>query len=829
MGKKWRIKRKTVFVLLLAVLLLATGFLIIPETVKASGFVDFVQDATYRYSSYSLENYDLDFYVDMSWTWLPWNWTDGIGRSIMYGVYCFTNALWTLSRYISFATGEIVTEAYRLDLISELSDTIGANLQKLAGVSPSGFSAEGFYPGFIMLIIAVTGGYTAYVGLIKREFSKALSAVINMLIIFICSTAFIAYAPTCIKSINDFSADISTGALKLGIGLTMPGAASGEDGSVDLIRDNLFNVQIYQPWLLMQYGTTDVSGVIGEDRVNRLLSVSPEEAYGETREAVVKDEIENHNNTRMTTTKVAARFGEVLLIFIVNLAISIFVTLLSGLMIFSQILFIIYVLFLAVSFVISMFPTFNGLAKKSLMKVFNVILQRTGYVLIITITFMISTMVYSISGNHSFVVIGLLQIIVYAGVFLNLGDILQFMSVQQDRGMNKLGLLGGALVYRKMRRSGARHERRAEERKEKVKRAAAGAVTGAAGWAHNKIDQKAGEAMRQQFAQDRQRRAEKRARQKNRFDYTASKDTPKTSGADFHGTSSSQLLNKYLNRVHGRDFGRVRDGRYKPAKNAPKVNEFGFESGVQNEDIKKFRRPELWKDRVTGKNLRDKYQGNVIKNKADGAVKGASVETDAHSGRRYYAAEKRKVPKADHIQRGGKHSPVNQQLKNKITMSRRMNHAYEKAETSERDSISTGAEQYRGTAMKPEQQRSIAARSEQQRGITPRSEQQRGTTARIEQQGGTVARPGQQRDTAIRPGQMGTAGNNMERQASLSAVRNMRQEDTYMSKGKTESSNWKRESVNWRAGGNGRPSPQENSSRRNRKSGKRGTGNWRGQ
>lgn len=672
--------KKAGLILFILALFITAGFLLIPDMVKASGIVQITQDMTHRYSSYGLENYDLDFYVDMSWTWLPWNWTDGIGRGVMYGVYCFTNALWSLSRFISFATGEIVSEAYRLDLISELSDTIGLNLQKLAGVSSSGFSTEGFYPGFIMLIIIVTGTYVVYTGLIKRESSKALSAVINVLVIFICSTAFIAYAPTCIKSVNEFSADISTGALTLGTGLTMPGAASGDGDSVDLIRDNLFNVQIYQPWLLMQYGTTDIS-TIGEDRVNSLLSVSPDDAYGETRETVVKEEIKTYNNLRMTTTKVTARFGEVLLIFIVNLAISIFVILLSGLMIFSQILFIIYVLFLSVSFVVSMFPTFNGLAKQSLMKVFNVILQRAGYVLVTTITFMISTMVYSISGNHSFVVIGLLQVIVYAGVFLNLGDILQFMSVQSDKGMNKLGLVGGALVYRKMRRSGARQERRAEERKEKVKRAAVGAVTGAAGWAQGKLDQKAGNAMRQQFALDRERRAQERARRKNRFDYTVSDTAPEASRADFHGASTGQVLDKYYNRVHGRDFGKVRKGRYKPTNNVPKVNKAGFERAVQEEDVNKYRHPELWKERITDRKLRAEYQGNVMKNrKMDVSQAGIKTGSAKSEGKKYHVTQKEKIPSAVNMQRIKETASIG-----RMEPEEKNNHAHVKTGTLERE------------------------------------------------------------------------------------------------------------------------------------------------
>ena len=112
-------KRKIVRYLLitLSVILGVLVFLSITSTVvHAAGLVDnSVSDAN-TYSKYPLENYQLDFYVDSSWDWLPWNWLDGIGKSIQYGLYAITNFVWTVSLYISNATGYVVQEAYKLDL-----------------------------------------------------------------------------------------------------------------------------------------------------------------------------------------------------------------------------------------------------------------------------------------------------------------------------------------------------------------------------------------------------------------------------------------------------------------------------------------------------------------------------------------------------------------------------------------------------------------------------------------------------------------------------------------------------------------------------------------
>ncbi len=64
-----------------------------------------------------------------------------------------------------------------------------------------------------LLLILVLGVYVAYTGLIKRETTKAIHAVMNFVLVFILSASFIAYAPDYIKKINDFSSDISNASL----------------------------------------------------------------------------------------------------------------------------------------------------------------------------------------------------------------------------------------------------------------------------------------------------------------------------------------------------------------------------------------------------------------------------------------------------------------------------------------------------------------------------------------------------------------------------------------------------------------------------------------
>ena len=427
-GLSWKIAGKVIGRVLLALLLILLLLAVFGTAAHAAGLVDDTVDAANEYSKYPLDNYQLDFYVDSGWDWLPWNWLDGIGKQVMYGLYAITNFIWTISLYLSNATGYLIQEAYSLDFISSTADSIGKNMQTLAGVTTGGLSSEGFYIGFLLILILVVGLYVAYTGLIKRETTKAIHAVVNFVVVFVLSASFIAYAPDYIKKINDFSSDISTASLDLGTKIMLPDSDSAGKDSVDLIRDSLFSIQVQQPWLLLQFGNSDIEE-IGADRVEALVSVSPSADDGATREDVVKTEIEDNDNDNLTIPQVINRLGMVFFLLIFNLGITIFVFLLTGMMIFSQILFIIFAMFLPISFLLSMIPSYENMAKQAIVRVFNTIMTRAGITLIVTVAFSISSMFYNISTDYPFFMIAFLQIVCFAGIYMKLGDLMSMFSL----------------------------------------------------------------------------------------------------------------------------------------------------------------------------------------------------------------------------------------------------------------------------------------------------------------------------------------------------------------------------------------------------------------
>lgn len=472
MRKKWGMKtkrlqkpRKQILSAFLVCMLLTGLFLSAAnmEVSAASGLVDETIDTGNLYSQYSWNNYQLDFYVDTSWDWLPWNWLDGMGNNLSYAFYGLSNVIWEISVLLSSGTGYIVQQTYALDFISDMADSIGKNIQVLAGMSTGSkrFNADGFYTWMLIFVVLIVGGYMGYVGLMKRETTKAVSAAVNMFVIFLLTAAFIAYAPQYIKNINDFSSDLSNGVLELGTKLVMPGNDEMGKKATDKIRNNLFAVQVYKPWLLLQFGTTDENAIESEriaagidgNRIRSVLSVSPLANFGEDRQAAVKTEIETYKNANMTVTNVASRFGIVILIGFLNLIISIFVIIMCGMVVFTQLMFIIFALYLPLNFILSMLPTYNGLLKKAVLKLFNTILMRAGLTLLITIAFSLSAMIYSMSGDYPFLMVAFLQIVVFVGIYLKMDEILSMVALGDGSG-NKRGRflrsMGRYMVMRKL-------------------------------------------------------------------------------------------------------------------------------------------------------------------------------------------------------------------------------------------------------------------------------------------------------------------------------------------------------------------------------------------
>ena len=179
----------------------------------------------------------------------------------------------------------------------------------------------------------------------------------------------------------------------------------------------------------------------------------------------MKIEIEDNDNNNLTIPQVVNRLGMVFFLLFFNLGITIFVFLLTGMMLFSQILFIIFAMFLPISFLLSMIPSYESMAKQAIVRVFNTIMTRAGITLIVTVAFSISSMFYNISTDYPFFMVAFLQIVCFAGIYMKLGDLMSMFSLNANDSQSM-----GRRIFRRPYLYLAHRARRMERR-------LAGAVT----------------------------------------------------------------------------------------------------------------------------------------------------------------------------------------------------------------------------------------------------------------------------------------------------------------------------------------------------------------
>ena len=245
----------------------------------------------------------------------------------------------------------------------------------------------------------------------------------------IATGALIAYAPDCVKRLNEFSEDVSTASLSVGTKIVLPDAENSGADSVDLIRDSLFSIQVKQPWLLLQYGNSDVES-LGADRVERLLSTSPDENNGQDREEIVVEEIEDRENTNLTTQRPSTAWGTVFLPVYVQYRYLRFCIPAHGDNDFFTGAF--YHLRHVPACELPpqhWFPLLRGCPNVPLQNC-SIPSYQAGITLIITVAFSISTMLYNLSGEYPFFLTAFLQIVTFAGIYFKLGDLMGMFSLQ---------------------------------------------------------------------------------------------------------------------------------------------------------------------------------------------------------------------------------------------------------------------------------------------------------------------------------------------------------------------------------------------------------------
>lgn len=434
-------------VLFLILLLVFFNLSKVLDSSAASGWVDQTVDGGAEYSKHPIGNYALDFYADVGSAWLPWNWSDNIGAGVFTTIHSITSSFWTILVYLSYFVGWVVEQAFNLNFLTDAIDLLSGNIQRIAGVNLGGFMMSGLFPAMALLLILCAGCYFVYVGMFQRKTAKAVSNLLAFALTFVLGMGVIAYSGSYLNMINEFQVGLNQEILNIGSTLTF-GEDSGD--TVTSIREELYNVMIKAPYLLLQYDSVNEEE-IGVDRINELLETKP---LSEERETIVKKEVTELENENMGLQGVLFRLGAVIIVLLCDVVIGLCVLVLAGLMISSQILFLLYVSFFPVALVFSMFPNSSNNLKNILARCLEAIMMKPGITIILMVTFSISMLCYRLSASGNFLWMMFLQILTFVVAVSKAKVLLSMMRIgggAQEEGKSRVGLMGYLALRSAMR------------------------------------------------------------------------------------------------------------------------------------------------------------------------------------------------------------------------------------------------------------------------------------------------------------------------------------------------------------------------------------------
>ncbi|WP_134704941.1 CD3337/EF1877 family mobilome membrane protein [Ammoniphilus sp. YIM 78166] len=378
-----------------------------------------------KYNQYENSRYQMDLYLDEIQN--PFNLSGKISDSV-YAWYHdhVMNGIWMAHLVLFQFVMKVVSEAFQLDFISSIITEISAALQSVAGFDQGGFRDNGVWPSLIILIITVVGTWAAYVGMIKRETSRAFSGLLSMILIFALSLGFFAQSDKILTLFNGWSRDLQTNILNASSNIISPGSNYTQNEGIAAIHNQMFDVMVYRPYLFLQYGTGDESK-IGKERINDLLKLQ----YGsEERNKEAEKEVQQFGNTMMSKEGMKSRGWFIGLVFVANLILSFMMLLMAAAIILYQVVFIALILFAPVPLLIALVPSWQQTAFNWAMKCLHALLMKVGFALLMTIIFTISTILYkSISmDSHGYLFVLGMQILCYIGIWLKRKELFSFVA-----------------------------------------------------------------------------------------------------------------------------------------------------------------------------------------------------------------------------------------------------------------------------------------------------------------------------------------------------------------------------------------------------------------
>jgi hypothetical protein len=213
------------------------------------------------------------------------------------------------------------------------------------------------------LMIIIAGAWIAYKGLIKKNTTEALTGMLTSVAVLILGIAFFANAGSVMKYLNEISSGLSQELMGVGIefqeDLDEDEMNYPAEVSSLVISDKLYNMMVYEPYIMLQYAKTSNDSELTQGRIEKILAFKP----GSTaREQAVEYEAKEMNNPMVKKDGVFQRLTLLILLCVSHFILGLLFFIIAGAMIVYQFLFVLIALFAPFAFLIALNPSWSSVA-----------------------------------------------------------------------------------------------------------------------------------------------------------------------------------------------------------------------------------------------------------------------------------------------------------------------------------------------------------------------------------------------------------------------------------------------------------------------------------
>lgn len=380
-------------------------------------------------NKYPMKNYQLESNIG-----------DGFTESVSSGMFDLVQGLWGINTTIASFTMYAVDKLMTFDLLSDIID-------KLSIMSKNIYDT--LAASFLGLLIVITGGVAAHRYFVNQQMGVAIKTILTTLIILVVSTWFYSDTASHVSSLNKYGQDIEGIAASANIFFASDGQSepvSGEQPAsssegMSILKNQMFDLMVMRPYLLMQYGTTNAASITAEDssRIDGMLALDPYSDDGiKGREEMVSKEVDDYDNHFMTKEANGARFGYAFFTIISTVALSVPMIMLATFKFMLQIGFLALIIFAGIPLILALLPAFSGSAMNHMKKIVGVLLMKGALVLITAVIVALASIIYETvqvsDGIEGYVFVVFIMIVVIFSIIKYRDQILEVASAGMIQG-----------------------------------------------------------------------------------------------------------------------------------------------------------------------------------------------------------------------------------------------------------------------------------------------------------------------------------------------------------------------------------------------------------